>query len=148
MIWNAISYFLNLERNLYALVWPYIWVAPRGWEVLSQISGIKKKRNGKMVVTFLKLNIFLLCFFLTTSTFSETSKNEVYSLKTNFWGTLPPIQNKNIFGENLKKCKMFKFWLDGVRSLWRSFSGVGMSCNVQKWDRFAENPSLRHKPSR
>ena len=49
-----------------------------------------------MVVTFLKLNIFLFGFFLTASTFSETSKNEVYLLKTNFWGGhyLPPFKTK------------------------------------------------------
>jgi len=100
--------------------------------------GIKKKQNGKMAVTFLKLNIFWFCFFLTISTYCETLKNEVYLPKTNFWGSLPPIQNKKYFCGNLKNTKFSKIISDRflyISGLPYSFSGFGItsvSWNVQK----------------
>ena len=99
---------------------------------------IKKKQNGKMAVTFLKLNIFWFCFFLTISTYCETLKNEVYLPKTNFWGSLPPIQNKKYFCGNLKNTKFSKIISDRflcISGLPYSFSGFGItsvSWNVQK----------------
>ena len=47
----------------------------------------------KMAVTFLKFNIFWFCFFLTTSTFPETFKNEVDLPKTHLWGSPTFLQN-------------------------------------------------------
>ena len=87
---------------------------------------IKKKLCGKMAVTFLKLNIFWFSFFLIISTYPETFKNKVYLPKTNFWGSLPPIQNKNMFSENPKNTKFSKIISDRflyVSGLPCSFSG-------------------------
>ena len=41
-------------------------------------------------------------FSLITSTCRETFKNEVYSLKTSFWGSRSPHSKQKYFGENLK----------------------------------------------
>ena len=77
--------------KIYKSAWVYELrhEAEKWFQTLSDIRPIKKKQNDKMTVTFLKFNIFWLCFFLTISTYPETFKNGIDLPKTNLRVTNP-----------------------------------------------------------
>ena len=95
--------FGKLKREL----WPVQWTVngPRtvSWDLKVDLSQTQKCNMYTifqdikvfLAVTFLKLNIFWFCFFLTASTFSETFKNEVYSPKPHLWGSPTLFKFKN-----------------------------------------------------
>ena len=93
---------------------------------------IKKKQNGKMVVTFLKLNIFWYVFFLTISTIPETHESGLHHARETRRSEGYVIEVVyEICPNHLKFEKIHSFQIENqfsvVRNHW-CFPGLFISC--------------------
>ena len=141
-VWAYITFWKIFKILCFEWAYELPHEAEKWFQPLSDISFREKKANRKMAVTFLKINIFWNGFFLATSTYSETSKNEVYLSKTHFWGITTPNSKQKIFFENLKMLNFYFMRIVALEVIFLIYVFLNhfyVSWNVQKWGLFTEN---------